>query len=1223
MANGGTAFPAYIRAEYDRGRGFTDLEADAKRAATGLSNTFRSAGQDIAQQFQRDFDQINRTVRDALAAPRTAAGGIDLGGSRLRAQAQDAQQQAAALRDVANAAARAADQSGDLSQATRLYVQAARAAATEAEQQARALGAQAASYERLQVEIDRTAQSSGRLVVANDRATAAGRQLAAGANAQQQAMIGVGQQLQDVTVSLASGQQASVVFAQQLPQLAYAMTSMGGAAGRVGAFFAGPWGVALSIGSVALGALVAGLAGTKEALEDVKFASDAVGEAQSILGGVLDLTTGRIDNQSVALMTLARAKLAVARIDAQTRQAEARQGIADIQNRDFEYGGGLGGGFAVRRRPRDARDVISQQVLSGELDPIAAIERLENLQRIGRLTRDEFAAAASAIANFNVETRNLEVFAATGRLLDGRGTASDRGTLLRPGRAARDTSARDAARAAAELQRLNESGEDAAKTIAGIVGNFDRTPPAIARANRELARLRDLASDLQRKPPPGYEGLVAQIAAAQETVRNGLAAEFDERLRLGDQELQLQALRLAGYDDQAEALQLQFQIMRELGVASSDQLETALEANRIGAERYRQLQAQRAEQAALVREAERLDRLGTSPRAQIEQARGVRGSIDQALTRLPDDARGALAGLASDIRRQFNEYLARSLSERIFGGAFRDLEAELNPRVQADRRVAAASDPVISQFGAVAESARQAAAELRSLASQATGQPGAIDPVTGDIVVTADKRASGPIGAVPTNIFARSITAALEPLLGKESPLARGIGTLAEQGLQGAFYGQSAAGLIFGSKGSQTGAGIGGALGNALGTKLGQEFGQQLGALAGFAGPIGSVVGGLLGSVLGSALKRTRTGSATIGAGAGGSLAVASFSGNSARFREAAGQGGDSVIATIDRVAEALGASVLASAGAVSIGLRDGKYRVDPTGRGITKTRRGAVDFGEDAQAAIRFATLDLIKDGVLAGLKASTQRILQQAKDLDTGLQKALDFESVFSRLKAIDDPVGAALDGLDREFTRLQRIFADAGASTAEYADLERLYGIERAKLIREAGEATLGGLRDLLSELTVGNDALSLRTRLGQARAAYDPLAARVAAGDRTAYDDFAAAARQLLDLQREYAGSTGSYFDLLDQVSALTRTRIDAETNVAAISAGRDSPFDANGQPTNAVNDNAAVVGAIREAAADNRDALESGFASIIRELQAGRLWGQGTPIDPAFRTANAF
>ena len=154
-----------------------------------------------------------------------------------------------------------------------------------------------------------------------------------------------------------------------------------------------------------------------------------------------------------------------------------------------------------------------------------------------------------------------------------------------------------------------------------------------------------------------------------------------------------------------------------------------------------------------------------------------------------------------------------------------------------------------------------------------------------------------------------------------------------------------------------------------------------------------------------------------------------------------------------------------------------------------------------------------------------------------------------------------------------------AEAGASAEEYAQLEELYGIERAKAVKEAAERVTASLKGLYDELTVGNDALSLRSRLGFAKEKYDPLAKRVAAGDVSAYDDYAAAARELLDIQRQFSGSQSEYFRLLDEITALTKTRIDAEANVASIAAARGSPFTANGQPVNVAVDNSAVVSAI--------------------------------------------
>ena len=94
----------------------------------------------------------------------------------------------------------------------------------------------------------------------------------------------------------------------------------------------------------------------------------------------------------------------------------------------------------------------------------------------------------------------------------------------------------------------------------------------------------------------------------------------------------------------------------------------------------------------------------------------------------------------------------------------------------------------------------------------------------------------------------------------------------------------------------------------------------------------------------------------------------------------------------------------------------------------------GAVGFGTDQAAAIKFAIQAALQDGVISGIRESTRRILAAGKDLDAQLQKALDFEGVFTQLKQYTDPVGAAIDALDKQFAYLRSVFAEAGASTEE---------------------------------------------------------------------------------------------------------------------------------------------------------------------------------------------
>ena len=328
------------------------------------------------------------------------------------------------------------------------------------------------------------------------------------------------------------------------------------------------------------------------------------------------------------------------------------------------------------------------------------------------------------------------------------------------------------------------------------------------------------------------------------------------------------------------------------------------------------------------------------------------------------------------------------------------------------------------------------------------------------------------------------------------------------------------------------------------------------------------------------------------------------------------------MIGSIESIAEQFGAGIDASLGKVTIGKYKDKWRVSTTGyegklnfKGNTgPTGKGLKDFGDDAQAAAEYATLDLIKDGVIRGLRAGTQTLLQNAKGLQDGLAKALKFENVFRDLKRFKDPVGAAIDDLNREFQSLVSVFQQAGATAQETAQLEELYGIKRKAAVEDAFKSLSGSLKDLLTNLTTGDSGYSLRTRLSNARAAYDPLAARVQSGDTTAYDDFANAAQTLVDLQRQYSGSQQDYFSVLDQVTSLTRGELGRQQAAYANASTAGTPFDTTPivsavdvqtqkiasaivAQTQAANDNNAKLIAAMQAALGSRIPIQSYYTAI--------------------------
>jgi hypothetical protein len=85
---------------------------------------------------------------------------------------------------------------------------------------------------------------------------------------QRQGVQQLGMQFNDFATSVSTGASPIQAFNQQLGQVGFAMSQMGGIAGRIGSFLAGPWGAAIVIGTMALGPLIDKLFQSKKAAEE-------------------------------------------------------------------------------------------------------------------------------------------------------------------------------------------------------------------------------------------------------------------------------------------------------------------------------------------------------------------------------------------------------------------------------------------------------------------------------------------------------------------------------------------------------------------------------------------------------------------------------------------------------------------------------------------------------------------------------------------------------------------------------------------------------------------------------------------------------------------------------------------------------------------------------------------------------------------------------------------
>jgi uncharacterized coiled-coil DUF342 family protein len=117
-----------------------------------------------------------------------------------------------------------------------------------------------------------------------------------------------GMQLNDFATSVSTGASPLQAFNQQIGQLGYAMSMMGGVAGRIGAFLAGPWGALVIGAAMAISFFVEKLMAGEKAAAQLEVASSALSSGQSALGDMFDMTSGKIKSNTLEtrLNTLAK-----------------------------------------------------------------------------------------------------------------------------------------------------------------------------------------------------------------------------------------------------------------------------------------------------------------------------------------------------------------------------------------------------------------------------------------------------------------------------------------------------------------------------------------------------------------------------------------------------------------------------------------------------------------------------------------------------------------------------------------------------------------------------------------------------------------------------------------------------------------------------------------------------------------------------------------------------
>lgn len=670
--------------------------------------------------------------------------------------------------------------------------------------------------------------------------------------------------------------------------------------------------------------------------------------------------------------------------------------------------------------------------------------------------------------------------------------------------------------------------------LAGMTTSEQEVQNALISARRDLERelttseADRLTSEIRRRQTVSANLALDQqiLQVTQDTASARLSSAAEEA-------------RMSKDYGRAAQLESELKVQEALNQAKKDGVE--LDAKKV--EAYRQATLYAAQESEIIRlqaEAKRaLQEIADNARKAMQSA--VSDGIYAALS---GDIKG-VKGLFSTIGNILKRQIAESLTSKIFGdstGAAVDslkaTQAAVNIVTPATQAVTVATNNIVSALN-------QGAASIANAANDNLAAPIA---AAGDTL-----QQQVPDLKAGTEGWVAALSSTLGPLGSAIGSLISAIGSIFSKkgsGGAGGAAGRAIGGAgSFGAKlssGAQTGAIIG-AVGSMISSKFSQTGATIGGAIGSFIPiPGGKIIGSIIGGIIGGMLKKTKSGGASIG-----SSGITGTAGNNKGMIGEASGYANTVSGSLGRIADALGTTL--GNFSVAIGKRSsGWIKVSASGNAAATTGKKVTSDiiynGKDENEAIRVAILNALQDGAITGIREGTKRLLQAGKDLDAAVQKAVSFESVFKRLKQYKDPVGAAVEAIDKEFMNLKKIFLEAGASAAEYADLEELYGLERAKAIKDATKSTTDALSQFIAELRGGSlGGASLSSQAAEQNRLFTAIEDAQKAGKTVDYDQLNTVGRALIEATRELEGATPAFYDQVNRVMTVLEAAIASGSN----------------------------------------------------------------------------
>lgn len=325
----------------------------------------------------------------------------------------------------------------------------------------------------------------------------------------------LGMQFNDLATSISTGASPVQAFNQQIGQIGFAMSMMGGKLGALGSFLAGPWSILVIGAAMVLGPLIEGLLNTGAAAEEAKKkAADLSDKEKAFRDSTLKLMESRLALQGpIEKNVEGYRKLYIASLNAANADLEsARKAVASAQLRVRAAEIEANAIAKLKSGSREGKTGIAKSGLAGAIGSAVGFGlELFGYGKDGQAAKEEKMVADTA-ANIAESAVN-----AAQKILNDFETDAARG-FKKPLTEAQQRSA--ARRAAAEAKRIAKEAEaERQKELKSIESFMDKIGKVgmkeIPAYQRDIAQLEKEFMDLSKA---GQAATIEPFKAAVESI---------------------------------------------------------------------------------------------------------------------------------------------------------------------------------------------------------------------------------------------------------------------------------------------------------------------------------------------------------------------------------------------------------------------------------------------------------------------------------------------------------------------------------------------------------------------------------------------------------------------------------------------------------------------------------------------------------------------------------